>query len=213
ALSHAFVEDFKLDERKHRWCTVTFYYIQSYLQLDIKLLLEKTIRNAVIHQVKGINRALVSEEKEDGESVLHLKTEGVNILEMFKYPEILDLNKMYSNCIHTMAQTYGIEAANRVIIKEIQNVFGVYGIAVDYRHLSLLADYMTSRGQYDAFNRRDIMYNTSPLQKMTFETTMNFLLNACVSGHKDDLHSPSSRLVMGKLVGVGTGCFEVLDVL
>ncbi|BFY99615.1 hypothetical protein BsWGS_02655 [Bradybaena similaris] len=213
ALSHAFVESFKLDERKHRWCTVTFSYIQSNLQLDIKLLLEKTIRSAVIHQVKGINRALVSEEKEDGESVLHLKTEGVNILEMFKYPEILDLNKMYSNCIHTMAQTYGIEAANRVIIKEIQNVFGVYGITVDYRHLSLLADYMTCRGQYDAFNRRDIMYNTSPLQKMTFETTMNFLLSACVSGQKDDLQSPSSRLVVGRPVGVGTASFDVLDVL
>lgn len=92
-------------------------------------------------------------------------------------------------------------------------MFGAYGITVDYRHLSLLADYMTSRGHYDAFNRRDMLYNTSPLQKMTFETTMNFLLNACVSGQKDMLHSPSSRLVVGRVVGVGTGCFDVLDPL
>lgn len=69
-------------------------YIQSYLQLDIKLLLEKTIRSAVIHQVKGINRALVSEEKEDGESVLHLKTEGVNILVSVPqvYPCVVDVS-------------------------------------------------------------------------------------------------------------------------
>lgn len=36
---------------------------------------------------------------------------------MFKYDKILDLNKLYSNDIHKIAQTYGIEAANKVIVK------------------------------------------------------------------------------------------------
>ena len=95
--------------------------------------------------------------------------------------------------------------------QEIQSVFGAYGIMVDYRHLSLLADYMTCRGQFDAFNRGCIAYNTSPLQKMTFETTMTFLLNSCVSGMADTLNSPSASLVLGTPVSVGTGCFDVLD--
>ncbi|CAL1540316.1 unnamed protein product [Lymnaea stagnalis] len=213
ALMHGFVHEFKMDEKKYRSCEITFSYEQSRLQLDVRMLLKKTIQSAVLHQVKGINQAFLSEEKENGETVLHLKTEGVNIQEMFKYPETLDLDKIYSNCIHTIAQVYGIEAANRVIIKEIQNVFGAYGITVDYHHLSLLADYMTSRGQYDAFNRRDFMYNTSPFQKMTFETTMNFLLDACVLGSVDSLKSPSASLIVGKVVGVGTGCFDILDPL
>lgn len=210
AMANSFVHDFKFDEKKRRWCTVTFVYDQSKIQVDVRMLLDRAIRQAVVHQVKGISRAFLTMERDDGDSVLHLKTEGINMQELFKYPNLLDLNRIYCNNIKTMALTYGIEACNRVIIKEIQSVFGAYGITVDYRHLSLLADYMTCRGTYDAFNRGCIAYNTSPLQKMTFETTMTFLLNSCVTGVADTLTSPSASLVLGTPVTVGTGCFDVL---
>lgn len=36
---------------------------------------------------------------------------------MFKHMEVLDLNRLYTNQIHAMAQTYGIEAAARVIVQ------------------------------------------------------------------------------------------------
>jgi DNA-directed RNA polymerase I subunit RPA1 len=42
----------------------------------------------------------------------------------------------------------GVEAARNAIIKEIANVFSVYGIGVDFRHLSLIADYMVTKIQY-----------------------------------------------------------------
>lgn len=38
---------------------------------------------------------------------------------MFKHNELLDLNRLYTNHVHAMAQTYGIEAAARVIVKVI----------------------------------------------------------------------------------------------
>ena len=41
--------------------------------------------------------------------------------------QVLDLRRLYSNDIHAMANTYGIEAALRVIEKEIKDVFAVYG--------------------------------------------------------------------------------------
>lgn len=37
------------------------------------------------------------------------------------------MRRLYSNDIHAMANTYGIEAALRVIEKEIKDVFAVYG--------------------------------------------------------------------------------------
>ena len=37
--------------------------------------------------------------------------------EMFKYDKLLDLNRLYSNDIHRIADIYGIESARRVIIK------------------------------------------------------------------------------------------------
>jgi DNA-directed RNA polymerase I subunit RPA1 len=64
----------------------------------------------------------------------------------------------------------------------VRDVFAAYGIVVDYRHLSLIADYMTYEGSYKALNRIGIESNASPLQKMTFETTMHFLKTAVLSG-------------------------------
>ena len=61
-------------------------------------------------------------------------------------------------------------------------MFGVYGIEVDPRHLSLVADYMTFDGQYRAFNRIHMGNNASPLQQMSFETTCSLMKNAALMG-------------------------------
>eukprot|EP00795_Rhopilema_esculentum_P016610 gene16610-8039_t len=129
--------------------------------------------------------------------------------ELWHYPEILQLSSLYSNDIHAVARTYGIEAARQVIIKEITNVFRVYGIQIDPRHLSLVADYMTFEGSYKPFNRQGIESNPFPLQKMTFETTTHFLREASAFGRVDTLDSPSSRLVVGRVVKSGTGIFDL----
>jgi len=36
---------------------------------------------------------------------------------MYKYADILDLDRLYTNSIHTIAEHYGIEAAYQAIIK------------------------------------------------------------------------------------------------
>ena len=41
---------------------------------------------------------------------------------------------------------------------------------------------MTFEGEYKAFNRLAMESNASPLQKMTFETTMHFLKQATITG-------------------------------
>ena len=41
----------------------------------------------------------------------------IYLQELYKYDQILDLNRLYSNDIHAIADTYGIEAASKVIIK------------------------------------------------------------------------------------------------
>lgn len=43
-----------------------------------------------------------------------------------------------------MSEVYGIEAGRRTIINELNSVFDVYGIKIDPRHLSLIADFMTN---------------------------------------------------------------------
>ncbi len=106
---------------------------------------------------------------------------------------------------------YGIEAANRTIVREIVSVFRAYGIVVDPHHLTLVADFMTFDGTYRPFNRVGIESNPSPLQQMTFETAIGFLRNATLSAKTDTLDSPSSCIVVGKPCLGGTGAFKVVQ--
>jgi len=46
-----------------------------------------------------------------------VKLSSVCSQEMYNYADILRLNELYTNNIHAMAKTYGIEAACRVIVK------------------------------------------------------------------------------------------------
>lgn len=79
-----------------------------------------------------------------------------------------------------MLKKYGVEAARNAIVWEIRNVFSVYGITVDYRHLSLIADFMTFNGEYWPFNRIGMEESSSPFLKMSYETTAQYLASACL---------------------------------
>lgn len=70
-------------------------------------------------------------------------TEGCNIKGMWSLAdELVDLDKLYTSDIYAILQTYGVEACRTAIINEMAAVFGVYGIKVDYRHRTVIADYM-----------------------------------------------------------------------
>lgn len=208
--SHSFIEDYQYDTEESLWCQVTVKLPLMKINFDMSSLVVSLAHNAIVYTTKGITRCLLNEtinSKNEKEFVLN--TEGINLPELFKYSEVLDLRRLYSNDIHAVANTYGIEAALRVIEKEIKDVFAVYGIAVDPRHLSLVADYMCFEGVYKPLNRFGIQSSSSPLQQMTFETSFQFLKQATMMGSHDELKSPSACLVVGKVVKGGTGLFEL----
>ncbi|XP_027978222.1 DNA-directed RNA polymerase I subunit RPA1 [Eumetopias jubatus] len=208
--SHPFIEDYQYDSEESLWCQVTVKLPLMKINFDMSSLVVSLAQSAVVYATKGITRCLLNETTtKKNEKELVLNTEGINLPELFKYTEVLDLRRLYSNDIHAMASTYGIEAALRVIEKEIRDVFAVYGIAVDPRHLSLVADYMCFEGVYKPLNRFGIRSNSSPLQQMTFETSFQFLKQATMLGSHDELRSPSACLVVGKVVRGGTGLFEL----
>lgn len=111
--------------------------------------------------------------------------------------------------MYAVGQTYGVEAARASIVAEITNVFGAYGIAVDPRHLGLVADHMTFNGGYRAMNRMGMSDFSSPCLQMSFETTAEFMTKAAVAGNSDKLKSPSARIVMGRVGDFGTGMFDL----
>lgn len=103
----------------------------SYKKIDMTSILRDKAAKSVIWETPNIKRAITYEK--DGKYIL--RTDGINInvtttyrnnnltsihsqfQEMSKYEHLLDLNNLYSNDIHKIAATYGIEAARRVIVK------------------------------------------------------------------------------------------------
>ena len=120
------------------------------------------------------------------------------------------ITRSAANDIAAVLQLYGVEAARATIVREMHSVFSGHGIAVDNRHLNLIADVMTRGGGYKAFNRMGMRSSVSPFMKMSFETTVGYLRDAVLEDEVETLKNPSARIVVGKLSGVGTGAFDVL---
>ncbi|KAM4066969.1 RNA polymerase rpb1 [Hirsutella rhossiliensis] len=208
--AYAEVTDFESDERDGGWCNVTLefdFFIPKVLMLNI---VHEAVRKTVVQQIAGVKSCSLVDEQKSGCMVL---TEGVNLQAMQKYNDFIDPNRIQTNDIGAVLAVYGVEACRGNIVLELAGVFASHGIKVDNRHLNLIADYMTRNGGFTAFSRMGLKGNVSPFTKMSFETTLAFLKDAVLDGDWDDLTTPSSRLVMGRLGRVGTGGFDVLTQL
>lgn len=166
-------------------------------------------------EIKKMNEKMKNKEnkKEENKFVpCALQASGVELPAFWDMEEDLDVDHVYSNNIHTMLNTYGVEAARTCIIMEMKNVFGSYGVEIDYRHLSLIADYMTHAGGYRPMSRfGSISESVSPFHKMSFETASKFIVEAASHGMMDNLETPTARICLGLPVKVGTGSMEVMQ--
>lgn len=204
------VTSFKFDDAKGSWCEVTFEYDASTAKLLMLHLVETALKDAVIQHVPGIKSCMATTEKVDSEEKLVVLVDGSALLALRDYQDVHNPNKMYTNDIAQILRLYGVEAARASIVREMSAVFGGHGISVDNRHLNLIGDVMTRGGGYTAFNRMGLKSNVSPFMKMSFETTVGFLKDAVMEEDIDTLDNPSSRIVVGKINGVGTGSFDIL---
>ncbi|PLW50103.1 hypothetical protein PCANC_05569 [Puccinia coronata f. sp. avenae] len=192
-------------------CRLTMQFPSSSPKLLLVGLIEESCRRAVIQEIKGITRTLVAQSDDPDKERRYGMTEGANLLAAWDFGNnIIELSELYSNDINAMLRTYGVEAARSSIIKEISGVFNVYGISVDYRHLTILADYMTSEGRYKPFNRSGLANNVSPFLKASYETTATILTDATIFGDFDNLLNPSASIVLGQPPMTGTNSFDIL---
>ncbi|KAI1366389.1 hypothetical protein F5Y08DRAFT_301522 [Xylaria arbuscula] len=214
------VSRFECDEARGEWCDFTLEYHSDIPKVLMLSIVQEAVRKSLIQQIPGIRSCVyVPDEKvediytgeETKRPVIH--TDGVNLEAMQKYGDFINPNNIKTNDIAAVLRVYGVEAARQSIILELGGVFGGHGISVDKRHLNLIGDYMTRNGTFTPFNRNGLKGNVSPFTKMSFETTLSFLKDALLDGDWDDLTTPSSRIVMGRLGKIGTGAFDVLTKL
>ena len=169
-------------------------------------LVEAAANKIVVRSRKNIEEAFVNEEDGRGRC---LQTAGVNFEEIWNLSQV-DHDRLLSNDIWAIRCTYGVEAARNSIVQQIRSVFGVYGIEVDPRHLSLIADYMSFEGGFKPMSRIGMGESSSAFLQMSFETTANFLKKAAMTRDTDTLDSPSANIVLGRPMLHGTGMFDLL---
>ncbi len=136
--------------------------------------------------------------------------QGINFKAFYDYTDTVNINRLFTNDIYKTLKHYGVEAGRANLVNEVRSVFKMYGIEVNYRHLSLIGDFMTFNGDYRAFNRIGMEESSSPFLKMSFETTMKYLIASALTKDTDNMSTPSSALVLGQVPRVGTGVFDIL---
>jgi DNA-directed RNA polymerase III subunit RPC1 len=117
--------------------------------------------------------------------------------------------KARSNNVMECRDVLGIEAARTTIADEIGEVMGDMGI--DPRHMQLLADVMTYKGEVLGITRFGLSkMRDSVLQLASFEKTPDHLFEAAAGMKTDQIEGVSECIIMGQTMRVGTGAFQVV---
>jgi DNA-directed RNA polymerase III subunit RPC1 len=136
--------------------------------------------------------------------------EGYGLAEVMGSPGV-DGRYTITNHIIEVEQTLGVEAARASIINEISYIMKAYGIGIDARHLMLLADVMTFKGEVLGITRFGVSkMKESVLMLASFEKTTDHLFDAAVHGRSDSIVGVSECIIMGSPIPLGTGCFKLL---
>ncbi len=163
--------------------------------------LKEKAKSIFIRGVKGITHVLPV--KKDGEFII--LTAGTNLKKILSIKEI-DISRTTTNDIFEITKILGIEAARQAIIKETINVIKDQGLEIDIRHIMFIADILTSNGTFKGITRSGITgEKESVLARASFETPIKHMINAALSGEKDELNSVIENVILNQPVPVGTG--------
>ncbi|KAK2380406.1 DNA-directed RNA polymerase II subunit RPB1 [Trifolium repens] len=124
----------------------------------------------------------------------------------------------------------GVKTAERVVLevgnkevkkfkllvegKGLKEVIGIEGVdghkTVNVRHIMLLADMMTVRGQVLGMTRHGITkMGRSTLMLASFESSTDHLFDASMRGKRDPIEGVSDCIIMGKPIQIGTGMIDI----
>jgi hypothetical protein len=186
---------------------------------ELKTLEHAMLENLVIRGVGGIGKASLEEVKGaryNPETLTfqefkewQIYATGSNMLAVLGRLDIDPAHTM-SNDVNDVFQVLGIEAARQLLYMEFADLMKDAS-EVNYRHVALLVDCMTTRGcilpvDRNGMKRSDI----GPLAKCSFEETPYILTEAGVYADVDRMNGVSANIMLGQIPPCGTGASELL---
>jgi len=187
------------------------YYLKNFQDN----LLDNLVLRGVKHIKKVILRKLqnvmtLEEGNYNKKDMWILDTIGTNLLDILAL-DYIDSHKTISNDIAEVYRTLGIEAARQLIYDELAEVIEFDGSYVNYHHMSLLCDRMTSSWKMISIFRHGINNdNIGPIAKASFEETPEMFLKAARHGEMDIMRGVSANVMCGQEGYFGTNSFQVI---
>ena len=189
-------------------------YILKKFQND---LLANTVLRG-IHNIDNViprklqNMVTKNDGKYEKKDMWILDTTGTNLLEALGL-EYTDSTRTYSNDIKEIFDVLGLEAARQVIHNELVEVMEFSGVYINYHHVSLLCDRMTTNKDMVSIFRTGLFNDDiGPIAKATFEVHTEVLLDAARYGEFDHMRGVSANVMCGQNGFYGTNAFQlVLD--
>jgi DNA-directed RNA polymerase III subunit RPC1 len=169
------------------------------------------IPDVVIKGYAECDRAIIKKDNSpnaQGQYECALFVEGYGLKNCMTTPGI-EPYKTKSNHVMEVKEVLGIEAARQTIVSEIGSVMG--SMDIDPRHMQLLADVMTFKGEVYGITRFGLQKTRdSVLQLASFEKTPDHLFEAAAKGKIDTIDGVSECIIMGQPVKLGTGAMQVI---
>ena len=188
--------------------------------IDKLKIVENNILSQILNGIDYIEKVTMREInqlkiKQNGEidktkKEIVLDTTGTNFNDILTLYEMIDLNSTFSNNIHEVKELLGIEAARQLLKNEINNVMKFSGIYINQKHLNLLSDFMTLKGDLISIDRHGVRLSESgPLAKSSFEESDEHFIKSTLFNLGDSMKSLTSNLILGQVGNFGTGICDI----
>jgi len=170
--------------------------------------LKRAMPRIVVKGYPEATRAVISTDEKSGQH--KLLVEGYGLKACMNTEGVVG-TKCTTNSIMEMRDCLGIEAARSTIINEIFYTMSSHGMDVDPRHIDLLGDVMTYKGEVLGITRFGLAkMRDSVLQLASFEKTTDHLFDAAFHTKKDAIEGVSECIILGQSMRIGTGAFQVV---
>ncbi|KAI1327235.1 DNA-directed RNA polymerase III subunit RPC1 [Xylariaceae sp. FL0255] len=167
--------------------------------------LKRILPSVPISGYPDATRAIVQRDENEKNTVL---VEGYGLRHCMNTEGVVG-TRTTTNGVMECKEVLGIEAARTTIAKEISDVMNTMNI--DPRHMQLLADLMTYKGDVLGITRFGLSkMRDSVLQLASFEKTADHLFDAASGLKTDPIEGVSEKIIMGETMSVGTGAFQVV---
>ncbi|KAI6183781.1 DNA-directed RNA polymerase subunit [Aphelenchoides bicaudatus] len=171
--------------------------------------LKYALPKVVVKGLPSVHRCVINADEKRGDT-FQLLVEGTDFKEVLATYEINPKKTVFNNA-STTAEVLGIEAARTAIVSEIISTMNSHGIELDRRHVMLLADLMTYRGEVLGITRNGLVkMKDSVLLLASFERTTDHLFEAAFFNQLDNLAGVSESIIMGTQARIGTGMLKLL---